>query len=127
MKPFHTPSLCFSVLNYLETVPERSAGYLCYCSIQSSCLAGWRDKEKNLSNLGVLCPRSVEITIATWVPIPMTLTCCKLGDTPILSLELKTLYRITDAQNPILSSLWWLSTNVIPIQEFLLCLLLLKI
>ena len=30
-------TLLLSVLNNLETVPERSIGYLCYCSLQSSC------------------------------------------------------------------------------------------
>ena len=61
--------LCFSVLKSSETIlaPERSTGYLCYCSIQDSCLLSG-DKDRNLSNSASLVPAyRIQIAIATLV------------------------------------------------------------
>ena len=61
--------LCFSVLKSSETTlaPERSTGYLCYCSIQDSCLLSG-DKDRNLSNSASLVPAyRIQIAIATLI------------------------------------------------------------
>ena len=92
MRPFHTPSLCFEQswngsrkvdrLSLLLFRPKqllaRQRGNLS----NLGNLRSWDLKILRSWDLEILRPRSVEITIGTWVPIPKTLTWCKLGDTP---------------------------------------------
>ena len=104
--PFHSVFFCFEQLNLClidETVPHSFSLFWTilkrfqkgrppiFVIVPTKAVASATKRESQQFgqlkilrswDLEILRPRSVEITIGTWVPIPKTLTWCKLGDTP---------------------------------------------